>query len=131
MRKTLSHRKLQAAIIGLGTAVVLLMMSLPVAGSAEGKPVTAGGSGTPEVAAQAATRDAQTSSFTFIPEFFDGGGSGPTPETAVQAAIWDAENTASGYGLFTCELVGEPQVFPQPPGSFRAFSAQVRLHCTR
>lgn len=60
---------------------------------------------------------------------FDGGGYGPTPETAVQAAIWDAEASASAYGLFTCRLAGEPQVFPQPPGSLRAFTAQVRLRC--
>lgn len=65
-----------------------------------------------------------------VPEFFDGGGSGPTPDTAVQQAIWDAETSASAYGLFSCELVGEPEVFPRPPGSLRAFSAQVRLHCT-
>jgi hypothetical protein len=65
-----------------------------------------------------------------VPEFFDGGGSGPTPEVAVQAAIDDARNTASGYGLFTCELAGEPQVFPRPPGSHRAFAAQVRMRCT-
>jgi hypothetical protein len=66
----------------------------------------------------------------FVPEFFDGGGSGPTPETAVQQAIWDAETSASAYGLFTCDLVGEPAVFRQPPNAPRAFSAQVRLHCT-
>jgi hypothetical protein len=62
-------------------------------------------------------------------EFFDGGGSGPTPETAVQAAMWDAELTASGYGLFRCEMVGEPAVFRQPRNAPRAFSAQVRLYC--
>jgi hypothetical protein len=71
-----------------------------------------------------------TSLSAFVPEFFDGGGSGSTAESAVQAAIWDAEITASGYGLFTCELVGEPAVFPQPPNAPRPFSAQVRLHCT-
>lgn len=64
------------------------------------------------------------------PEFFDGGGYGPTAEYAVQAAIWDAEATASAYGLFSCTLVGEPMVFPQPPGSRRAFTAQVTLRCT-
>jgi len=64
-----------------------------------------------------------------VPEYFDGGGSGSTPETAVQAAIDDARNSASGYGLFTCELAGEPEVFPRPAGSLRAYSAQVRLRC--
>jgi hypothetical protein len=62
-------------------------------------------------------------------EFFDGGGSGPTAEWAVQFAIWDAELTASYYGHYRCELAGEPAVFRQPPGSFRPFSAQVRLYC--
>jgi hypothetical protein len=62
-------------------------------------------------------------------EYFGGGGSGPTPETAVQAAIWDAELTASAYGLFRCELVGEPAVFRQPRNAPRAFSAQVTLRC--
>jgi hypothetical protein len=123
MRKTFSPMKLRAARTRLGTAVVLSMMSWPIVASAGVRLFTDGGSGpTPEVAAQAVQ--------TFVPEFFDGGGSGPTPETAVQSAIWDAENTASGYGLFTCELVGEPEVFPQPPGSLRAFSAQVKMHCT-
>ncbi len=65
----------------------------------------------------------------WVPELFDGGGYGPTAETAVRAAIEDAEVTASGYQLYTCELVGEPSVFQQPPGSLRAFRAQVRLHC--
>jgi len=64
------------------------------------------------------------------PEFFDGGGYGSTAESAVQAAIWDAEATASAYGLFDCELVGEPEVFRNPPGSRRAFNAQVRVRCT-
>jgi hypothetical protein len=124
MRKTFSRIKLlQAARTGLATAVVLILVSSPITGSADTKSFTSGASGrTPEVAARAPQ--------TFVPEFFDGGGSGPTPEVAVQAAIDDARVTASAYGLFTCELAGEPQVFPRPPGSFRAFSAQVRMHCT-
>jgi len=65
-----------------------------------------------------------------VPELFDGGGYGPTAEYAVQAAIWDAEATASTYGLYNCTLVGEPSVFPQPPGSRRAFNAQVTVRCT-
>ncbi|HKX31681.1 MAG TPA: hypothetical protein VJ302_28610 [Blastocatellia bacterium] len=47
----------------------------------------------------------------------------------MQAAIEDAENTASGYGRYSCDLVGEPTVFPQPLSGPRAFRAQVRLHC--
>jgi hypothetical protein len=131
MREMFSHRILHAAVTGFGAAVVLIMVSSPVAGSAVARTFTGGGSGPmPDVAGQAAMWDAETSWSAFVPEFFDGGGSGPTPETAIQAAIWDAEITASGYGLFTCELVGEPAVFPQPPGSPRSFSAQVRLQCT-
>ena len=65
-----------------------------------------------------------------VPELFDGGGYGPTAEYAVQAAIWDAETTASTYGLYNCTLVGEPAVFPQAPGSRRAFRAQVTVRCT-
>ena len=38
--------------------------------------------------------------------------------------------TASTYGLYNCTLVGEPSVFPQPPGSRRAFRAQVTVRCT-
>lgn len=67
--------------------------------------------------------------FAAAPEFFDGGGSGSTAEVAVQQAIWDAEASANAYGLYTCELVGEPAVFPQPSGSQRAFRAQVQLRC--
>jgi hypothetical protein len=62
-------------------------------------------------------------------EFFDGGGYGPTVGYAVQAAIWDAEVSASYYGLYRCELAGEPVVFQQPANSLRAFRAQARLYC--
>jgi hypothetical protein len=48
----------------------------------------------------------------------------------VRQAIGDARVTASAYGLYTCELVGEPEVFQQPPGSLRAFRAHVRMRCT-
>ena len=63
-------------------------------------------------------------------QLFDGGGYGPTAQTAIQAAIWDAEATASAYGLFACVLVGEPMIFQNPPGSRRAFNAQVQMRCT-
>lgn len=65
----------------------------------------------------------------FVPSFFDGGGYGPTPEQAVWSAIDDAQATASGFGLFTCRLVGAPEVFPSS-NPRRPFNAQVRLHCT-
>lgn len=65
-----------------------------------------------------------------VPDLFDGGGYRPTAEYAVQAAIWDAETSASTYGLFDCIPVGEPAVFPQPPGSRRAVRAQVTVRCT-
>jgi hypothetical protein len=64
-----------------------------------------------------------------VMDIFDGGGYGPTAEYAVQAAIWDAETTASYYGLYRCELAGEPIVFPQPLNSRRAFRAQARVYC--
>ncbi len=60
---------------------------------------------------------------------FEGGGFGATPEGAIQAAIWDAEASASAEGFFECEIVGQPAVFPQPPNSRRAFTAQVTLRC--
>jgi hypothetical protein len=63
--------------------------------------------------------------------FFDGASFGPTEEVAVQGAIWDAEASASASGLFNCELVGEPEIFPGPAPEFnRNFRAQVRLFCT-
>ena len=104
MRKTFSHRRLHAALTGFATILVLTMASSPATGSAADTP--------------------------WVPESFDGGGYGSTAQSAIYAAIGDAENTASGYGLYTCELVGEPQVFPQPPGSLRRFTAQVKLRCT-
>lgn len=60
---------------------------------------------------------------------FEGGGFGATPEGAIQAAIWDAEASASAEGFFECDIVGQPTVFPQPPNSRRAFTAQVTLLC--
>ena len=40
-------------------------------------------------------------------ELFNGCSFGSTPERAIEKAIDDAENSASGEGLFNCELVGE------------------------
>jgi hypothetical protein len=119
MRKFSSHRNLKAAFAAFAI-LFLVMTSSPAAGSSVAEPSTASVSlPTPQWPS------------TFVPETFDGGGYGSTAETAVQAAIGDAEVTASGYGLFTCQLVEEPQVFPQPPGSLRAFTAQVKMRCTR
>lgn len=60
-----------------------------------------------------------------------GGGYGPTAEIAVRSAIDDARNSASGDGLFRCELVGEPfvaEIFDDPyRGHF--FSAGVTMAC--
>ena len=64
-----------------------------------------------------------------VQEYFDGGGSGSTPDMAVRRAVYDAEVSASAYGYYRCGLVGEPDLFPQPPGSLRAFRAQVTLSC--
>jgi hypothetical protein len=42
---------------------------------------------------------------------FSGCSFGSTPERAIEKAIDDAEVSASGEGLFNCELVGEPLVW--------------------
>ena len=42
---------------------------------------------------------------------FGGCSFGSTPERAIAKAIDDAEVSASGEGLFNCELVGEPLVW--------------------
>jgi hypothetical protein len=106
MRKTSLHRALRAALTGFATAVVLIMVSRT-----------------------AVMWDAQAPSFAFVPELFDGAAYGATAETAVRQAIGDAEVTASAYGLYTCELAEEPEVFQQPPDSLRAFRAHVRMRC--
>lgn len=106
MRKTFSSRTLQAALTAFSAAVFLLTSS-PAVGSAE------------------------IQSPPSVPEIFDGAGYGSTADTAVRQAIGDAEVTASAYGLYHCELVEDPAVFPQPPGSLRAFRAHVRMRCTQ
>ena len=60
---------------------------------------------------------------------FTGGGYGPTAEVAIRAAIEDAENSAASEQLYTCELVGEPQVFPRKD-PLRRFSAEATVGCT-
>jgi hypothetical protein len=61
-----------------------------------------------------------------------GAGRGPTSAVAVQSAIWDAENSAQGDGLFTCTLVGEPQVFfiENDPIRGHFFRASVKMSCS-
>jgi len=65
-------------------------------------------------------------------KLFTGGGYGPTPELAVAAAIEDGQNSASAEQLYTCVVVGEPQVFgprPGPKGGVR-FTAEATVSCT-
>lgn len=61
-----------------------------------------------------------------------GASRGPTAEVAIQGAIDDASSSASGDGLFNCELVGEPQVFEtfNDPNFGHVFRAQVNLACS-
>jgi hypothetical protein len=60
-----------------------------------------------------------------------GAGRGLTPEVAIQGAIDDAQSSASGSGQFTCELVGDPQVFGpfEDPYFGHIFRAQVTMSC--
>jgi hypothetical protein len=92
------------------------------------RPFAGGVSGpTREVAVRVARSDTKTSSFAFVPELFDGAAYGSTAETAVRQAIGDAEVTASAYGLYTCELAEEPEVFPRTPSALaRAFRLSER-----
>jgi hypothetical protein len=65
-------------------------------------------------------------------KLFTGGGYGPTPELAVRAAIEDGQTSASAEQLYTCVLVGEPQVFgprPSPRGGVQ-FNAEAIVSCT-
>ena len=57
---------------------------------------------------------------------FNGCSFGSTPERAIEKAIDDAENSASGEGLFNCQVVGEPLVWWD--GS--RFRAAVDMACT-
>ena len=63
--------------------------------------------------------------------FYCGAARGLTAEVAIQGAIDDAQNSASGDGLFNCELIGEPQVFESfnDPYFGHIFRAQVNLDC--
>jgi hypothetical protein len=57
---------------------------------------------------------------------FNGCSFGSTPERAIEKAIDDAENSASGEGLFNCEVVGEPLVW----WDGARFRAAVDMACT-
>jgi hypothetical protein len=105
MPKTFPPRRFHAALTGFAIAAALTMASATTAGRPP------------------------TSSTVFVPDVFDGAGYGSTAETAVRQALGDAQVTASAYGLYTCVLVEEPEVFQQPPGSLRAFRAHVRMRC--
>lgn len=61
-----------------------------------------------------------------VAKLFTGGGYGATAANAVRAAIEDAENSASSEGLYTCELVGEPLIFPRRG----RFNAEATVSCT-
>ena len=84
------------------------------------------------IAAASATAIALTVSAANASGLWCGGGRGPTAEVAIQSAIWDAENSASGEGLFDCELVGQPQVFEtfNDPNFGHVFRAQFNMSCT-
>lgn len=61
---------------------------------------------------------------------FMGAGHGVTPESAIYAATEDAEACAASVGLFTCTMVGEPEIWvgTGPKGGVR-YTAQVSLDC--
>jgi ribosomal protein S12 methylthiotransferase accessory factor YcaO len=63
---------------------------------------------------------------------FDGGGRGLTAEAAIRRAIQDAATSASAYQLYTCTLVGQPQVFESTndPNFGHVFRAQATVSCT-
>ena len=61
---------------------------------------------------------------------FIGAGYGPTEASAISSATEDAEACAASVGLYTCAMVGEPEIWIStgPKGSVR-YSAQVKLDC--
>lgn len=62
---------------------------------------------------------------------FTGGGYALDAAGAVQAAIEDAENSAGAEQLYTCELVGEPQVFVRShPRWGVQYTAEATVGCT-
>ncbi|MFC7304668.1 hypothetical protein ACFQVC_10620 [Streptomyces monticola] len=65
-------------------------------------------------------------------KLFTGGGRGPTAAVAIQSAVEDAETSASAEQLYTCVLVGEPQVFEtlDDPNFGHVFRAEATVGCT-
>ncbi|WJV44712.1 hypothetical protein [Streptomyces flavofungini] len=65
-------------------------------------------------------------------KLFTGGGRGPTAAVAIQSAIDDAETSAAAEQLYTCALLGEPQVFESfnDPNFGHVFRAEATVSCT-
>lgn len=61
---------------------------------------------------------------------FIGAGHGTTVPSAVYAATEDAEGCAASVGLYSCTMVGEPEIWvgTGPKGGVR-YTAQVSLDC--
>jgi hypothetical protein len=61
---------------------------------------------------------------------FMGAGHGSTVPSAVYAAVEDAEGCAASVGLYSCTMVGEPEIWvgTGPKGGVR-YTAQVSLDC--
>jgi hypothetical protein len=61
---------------------------------------------------------------------FMGAGRGVTPGSAINAAVEDAEGCAESVGLYSCTMVGEPEIWvgTGPNGGVR-YTAQVSLDC--
>jgi hypothetical protein len=99
---TMRLRDASRTFRGLFTAAALMLPLLP-------SPLTAGDQG----------------------KLFTGGASSRTAEGAIRGAIEDAENSAAAEQLYTCALVGKPQVFPRPNDpNGRVFSAEATVSCT-
>jgi hypothetical protein len=61
---------------------------------------------------------------------FIGAGYASQPESAIYSAIEDAEGCAASVGLYSCTMVGEPEIFigTGHNGGIR-YTAQVKLDC--
>jgi hypothetical protein len=61
---------------------------------------------------------------------FMGAGRGVTPESAIDAAVEDAEGCAQSVGLYSCTMVGEPEIWVGTgPNGIVRYTAQVSLDC--
>jgi hypothetical protein len=63
---------------------------------------------------------------------FTGGGRGPSADVAIRRAIEDAATSASASQLYTCTLVGQPQLFESTndPNFGHVFRAEATVSCT-